>query len=241
VAKAGACYPFLVRKRRSRPGILLAALLVAVAAGLAGPAALAAQKPAAAHGFLVAAPGQDGSFARTVIFLIDHDSQGALGLIINLPSKMPLAEALPDLAELRGRRDVVYAGGPVGLDELRALIRSKAAPPEAVPLIDGVYASGSRDTIRAVAGGKLPGSSFRAYAGYAGWAPGQLEAEIARRIWRVLPASADEIFTSHPDRLWKELYDRTQGVLVELAPGAGGAGTTHVLSPPALEGPGAGP
>lgn len=219
----------------SSSGALLSGLVVASLLGLAIalPGAIRAQDKPAAHKFLIATHQQRGPFFETVILLVDYDQSGAMGLIVNRPSQIAVAKVLPNVKELEGRKDRLYVGGPVSLDHLMLLIRSKTAPARSTHVIDDVYASGSIDTLRAVASGKLTGATFRAYAGYAGWAGGQLDAELARGAWRVVPATADEIFTTQPGRLWEDLDERSKGILVELAPHASEPvtrTTTNVMS-----------
>lgn len=171
-------------------------------------------QPAAGR-FLIATRQVQGGFAQTVILLVDVDAGGAMGVIVNHPTKLPLAKLLPDIAALRGRREPVYLGGPVQPDRLMLLIRSKTAPPDATRVTGDVYASGSVATLRAVAG-KKRGATFRAYVGYAGWAAGQLESEVARGDWVVAPSDADSIFSEDPAGLWHDLIRQRGGVQVKL-------------------------
>ncbi|HKI85788.1 MAG TPA: YqgE/AlgH family protein, partial [Thermoanaerobaculia bacterium] len=191
--------------------------LIAVSAAISAVAAGAQDKPAA-HKFLIATHQQQGPFFETVILLVDYDQSGAMGLIVNRPSRIAVAKVLPQVKELEGRKDRLFVGGPVSLDHLMLLIRAKKAPPHSTHVVDDVYASGSIDTLRDLASGALSDANFRAYAGYAGWAAGQLDAELARGAWRVLPASANEVFTTQPDQLWQDLDERSKGILVDLAP-----------------------
>lgn len=209
------CYPDPVM-RRSRwqqiPRVALA--LVAAGAALCAGTGQAWAQPAAGR-FLIATKQVQGGFAESVILLIDVDSGGAMGLIVNHPTKLPLAKLLPDVASLRGHGDPVYLGGPVQPDHLMLLIRSKTAPPGATHVTGDVYASGSAATLRALAG-KKGGATFRAYVGYAGWAPGQLESEVARGDWLVAPSDADSIFSRDPAGLWHDLIRQRGGVQVKL-------------------------
>lgn len=197
-----------------RSRILAAALVLPAACAAGWINAEAAQAPAAGR-FLVATRGQQGFFAKTVILLVRYGPKGAFGVIVNRPTKFPLAKLLPDVAELQGRPDLIYVGGPVSLSRLTLLIRSKTPPPDAVHVTDDLYASGSLKALRAVAGGKLAGASFRGYAGYAGWAAGQLESEIERGGWHVVSADADDVFSKDPSGLWQRLIARKQTRLVD--------------------------
>lgn len=158
----------------------------------------------------------EGGFSQSVILLIDAGPDGALGVIVNRPTTLLLAKLLPDVDEIRGRGDPVYLGGPVSPDHLMLLIRSKTAPPDATHVAGNVYASGSLKTLRAVAGKKSGRATFRAYVGYAGWAPGQLDSEIARGDWLVVPSDEDSVFTKDPSELWHKLIRERGGVQVKL-------------------------
>jgi putative transcriptional regulator len=199
---------------RARHSVCAFALLsVAIAAG----ASAYAGQPTTGR-FLVASRGQPGVFARSVVLLIACGPHGALGVIVNRPTKVALAKALADPPRLNGQPHPLYFGGPVALDHLTILIRAKTKPPDAVHVIGDIYASGSMDALRAVAAHKIADASFRGYAGYAGWAPGQLEDEIARGGWKVLPASDRDVFTKDPASLWGKLIRQKAPILVNLSP-----------------------
>jgi putative AlgH/UPF0301 family transcriptional regulator len=82
-------------------------------------------------------------------------------------------------------------------------------------VLDGLHVSGSRDTLLELLGGPGPGVQFRAYVGYAGWAPGQLANEIARGDWTVAPGDAASVFASDPSGLWEKLLRRHQEIRVQ--------------------------
>lgn len=185
----------------TRPVALALALTCAIAYGGTQTARAA---PAAGR-FLVATRQQQGFFSETVVLLINYGGDGALGLIINRPTKLPLDQALPNVKEIQGSGRSLYLGGPVSLEHLTLLIHSKTPPEKAIHVIDDVYASGSLTVLRALAENQLKGARFRAYAGYAGWAPGQLDAELAHGDWIVVPASTNAVFTKDPAQLWRTL------------------------------------
>lgn len=195
------------------------AALVLLAAGATAwsVAARAGLAPAAGR-FLVATRTQQGFFAQSVILLIAYGPGGAVGIVVNHPTKVALAEVLPDPGLLRGRSDLLYLGGPVALDDLTMLIRSRNAPAKSIRVFTGVYASGSLTTLRAAVGQKLTSASFRAYAGYAGWAPGQLDSELEQGAWIVARADADEVFATAPEKLWDTLAPQGDVILVQAAP-----------------------
>ena len=168
--------------------------------------------------FLLAAPGlSDPRFARTVILLLEYDETGALGLVVNRPTELALSDALADpLPGAEGH--AVFLGGPVEHRRLIALLRSPDAVGDAQHVVGDVYASGSLDTLRAMLERDGHGADVHAYLGYAGWSPGQLDAEIARGDWVVTPADAGSIFDTPPHRVWHDLMRRNAGRWVRAAP-----------------------
>jgi len=162
--------------------------------------------------FLVAARQlQDPNFSETVVLLIEYGENGAIGLIVNRPSDAELRAVLPDMEGLRKREDVLFIGGPVARSRISVLIRSKRAPQGATKVFDETYFSLSKETLRRLVDAPRAGERFRLYAGYAGWAPGQLDAEVARGDWKVLPGDAAEIFENEPSEVWRTLIGRAAG------------------------------
>ena len=151
---------------------------------------------------------EDSTFSEAVVLLVDYDNQGALGVVVNRPSSVPLTAALPEVKELRKRKDMVFLGGPVARDRMVLLLRAAAAPPQSVLLFDKVYATGSLSALRHSIS---RGEGVRAYAGYAGWGPGQLDAEVARGDWLIGPADGKAIFDDPPDGVWSNFVERFSG------------------------------
>lgn len=193
--------------------LLLGIVLVWAPAGNASTDALGAA-PAAGR-LLVASPRLDGSwFERSVVLLLDYGEQGAVGLIVDRPSRLLLADLLPEIPELRTRKDPVFLGGPVDHSSLFMLLRSARPPPESRPVLADVHLSQSLVALRSLLGRDVAGSRFRAYAGCAGWAPGQLDAEISRGDWMIAPGSAEDVFSRNPLELWQRLVHEHGGVQV---------------------------
>jgi putative transcriptional regulator len=174
-------------------------------------------QPRLARGkFLVANKSlQDPTFVETVVLLVDYDDNGALGVVVNRPTDVPLTAALPEVDELRKRKDLIFLGGPVARDRMVLLLRAAAAPPQSVQVFDQVYATGSLSALRSSIG---HGESVRAYAGYAGWGPGQLDAEVARGDWLIGPADSKAIFDDPPKGIWPRFVERFSGDWATLAP-----------------------
>jgi putative transcriptional regulator len=148
---------------------------------------------------------RDANFAETVVLLVDYHERGAMGLIINQPTEVRLAKVLPNMAGLQERSDMVYIGGPVDRNRMVLLIRSSSTLEDAQQVMADVYVSPSRKLFERLVDKAGPGERFRVYAGYAGWAPGQLDREVARGDWHVLPADAETVFDKAPADIWPEL------------------------------------
>jgi putative transcriptional regulator len=159
--------------------------------------------------FLVASERlTDPRFAQTAVLLVEHGDQGAMGLVVNRPTDLRLAELLPEVEELEQRDDVAWVGGPVQPHRIFLLLQTGAAPEQARHIFDDVYLSASEQELRAALKREEPDERLRVYAGYAGWAPRQLEQELARGDWLVVQADARSLFREDPERLWRELMLR---------------------------------
>lgn len=175
--------------------------------------------PLAQGSFLVATPGMlDPNFAESVVLLLEYSDAGAMGLVVNRPTHATLARLLPDVAWLQGRSEVVFLGGPVAPEQVIILVRSVTPPTPAEHVIDDIYATGSEKVLRGIVESEDPGEMFRVYAGYAGWAPGQLEGEVARGGWRLAPGDSATVFEVPSHDVWPALIQRTSGDWVGPAP-----------------------
>lgn len=150
----------------------------------------------------------DPRFRKSVILLLEHDIAGSIGLAINRPSQQRLSNVLSDVGELDIRSDTILLGGPVGLGEMRVLFQSMTEPDEAWPVFRKVYVSGSAAVLRRLVKEGNEVSVFRAYAGYSGWGSGQLEHEILRGDWHILPADIYTVFEVEYDEMWRMLIAR---------------------------------
>ena len=172
--------------------------------------------------FLVASRHlQDPNFRETVVLLIEYGMDGAMGLVINRPSAVKLATVFPDIKELKQRKDTIYVGGPVEVNKMLLLIRSPQMPEDATAVTPGVYISSSWKVLEDLMKKKATKDEhFRLYAGYAGWAPSQLDFERTRGDWYVLKADAETVFSQNPSELWPELIRRVtvKWVLMEMEP-----------------------
>lgn len=186
--------------RRPLPAALRFALLLGLAQSVAA-------QPAAGK-FLVAARGLvDPNFERSVVLLVQHGEEGTLGLVVNRPTGVPLSKLFAGEPLLERQEGILFAGGPVGAGStLLLLLRARRPPEEFRRVFADVYLGWTPEALRD-ARGIL---DCRVYSGYAGWAPGQLDAEIARGDWRLLPAEVPLVFEQRPERVWEELTRRTE-------------------------------
>ena len=158
---------------------------------------------------LVASPAlQDPNFARTVVAIANHDEEGALGIVLNRPSETEVADAVPDLADVVDGDDVVFVGGPVQPASIVVLAQFED-PSEAAYLVTGDIGLVA-DTTGLDRLGEAT-ARRRIFAGYAGWGPGQLEAELEREDWIVAPALAEDVFADDPLDLWGSVLERKGG------------------------------
>jgi len=178
-----------------------------ILAALAGPAG-AAEDDANAVFLVASVEMRDPNFRETVV-LVTHPREGApWGVIINRPLEQRLSEIFTEFETLKDRKDTLFFGGPVVPDGLVFLVRAPQPPPRAVAVLRDVYFVGDVEWIEGLLRRPEPTQGLRVYAGYSGWAPGQLQAEIARGGWHVLPADAATVFETDPLRIWPELIKR---------------------------------
>ncbi|HTO01843.1 MAG TPA: YqgE/AlgH family protein [Microthrixaceae bacterium] len=162
---------------------------------------------------LVSAPDLgDDNFDQAVIFVVEHDQDGAVGLVLNRPSSTDVSEHLPDLADGAVSPAVFFVGGPVSVGGLLALGRRQLNS----NLVNAVSIDGPlvRVDPEALVNDQVEGvEAVRLYTGYSGWAPGQLDAELASGVWYVLSAMPDDVLCSSPDALWRSVMKRQGGRL----------------------------
>ena len=175
-----------------------------------GAAALArAQQHDKPNGlFLIAKPSlADPNFRRTVVLVTQTPDASTVGVIVNRPTRLRLSQFLTDEFATHNYRAPLYFGGPVMRQAIVALLRSESAPSHAAfHVLKGVYLTMHADNIQKLLA--EPGPRYRLYAGFAGWAPRQLESELAREDWFVLPADAEMLFRRDTEGLWEELVKK---------------------------------
>jgi putative transcriptional regulator len=163
---------------------------------------------------LVAAPTLiDPNFADTVVLILDNDENGALGVILNRPSPVPVVEVLGDWCDVVTDPDVLYRGGPVSTDGALAVGRLADSDEEPVGWRSVFEDFGivDLDTPVELVDGTL--GAMRIFAGYAGWGAGQLKDEIEEGSWYVVPSEPDDVFREDPTDLWRDVLRRQPGEL----------------------------
>ncbi len=165
--------------------------------------------------FLVASRGLvDPNFRRSVVLLVAHDEDGAMGVIVNRRTDLTLSTVLPDIEELADRPDQLFVGGPVASTQIILLLRAADPPRNSQHVFNDVYFSGSLTTLMDYLEDQDLVGAMHAYAGYAGWAPGQLEGELERGDWNLVSADAETVFSESPEEMWPELIRQSSGLWV---------------------------
>lgn len=165
---------------------------------------------------LVASPALgDPNFERTVVLVLAHGDDGAVGVVLNRPSDLSVDGAVPGWDGRAGEPRVLFVGGPVSPDGLIALGQAGGGAREDAwsEVVDGV---GTID-LDVDPHGAAGIDEVRLFAGYAGWGPGQLEGEIEANAWFVVPARGTDALSRDPDRLWSDVLRRQRGQLAILS------------------------
>lgn len=163
---------------------------------------------------LVATPDlADPNFSHAVVLLLEHNDEGAFGVVLNRPSDVAVAAALPGWEQLAVPPDVVFVGGPVQQDGVVALGAGDEAGAVVKPVLPSVgVVDLEQDPL--IAGGDL--QRVRVFAGYAGWSTGQLETEIAEGGWFVVDATPSDVFSDDPEDLWLAVLHRQGGIFTTI-------------------------
>jgi putative transcriptional regulator len=158
---------------------------------------------------LIASPALlDPNFHRTVVLVTEHTDDGAAGLVLNRPSLVGVAAAVPALEDLVDEDEQVWVGGPVQPEAVLVLGEFLDPDDAAVPLFESLGFPSLEEPEEIV-----PATTRRrVFAGYAGWGAGQLEEELATEDWILEPALADDAFTDEPDELWSDVLRRKGGI-----------------------------
>jgi putative transcriptional regulator len=157
--------------------------------------------------FLVATPIiSEPPFARTVVLLLEHDDSGAIGLVLNSPTGLRVEDHIPGIADHVSEPRRIFLGGPVSSETAVSLGKGRGIEflrPSALPAIGIVDIEQHLEHV----------SELRIFAGYSGWDPDQLDAEMDEGAWWVLYPDLDEIFASNTDGMWERTVARGSGTV----------------------------
>ncbi len=198
---------------------LATSLSLSVRADSRLPPGKPAAGPPAKGMLLVARRGlTDRRFAKSVILVVQHGQQGTLGLIINRKSHLRLSHIRPEM-KVEDRQ--VYYGGPVARRLIFFLLRRSTLQDQTERVVDDILVGVSREVMQGLLSSNTGNDKLRLYSGHAGWAVEQLENEIRRGDWYLLPADPDAVFSDNPGRLWQDLIETRDpaGILAQHASG----------------------
>jgi putative transcriptional regulator len=154
---------------------------------------------------LIARPAMgDPNFDQTIIYVLEHTEDGALGVVVNRATETTVDEHLPELADMVSSPGVFFVGGPVGSEHVLGVGR--------------VGGSMKSIDLEALIDGEIDEpDGLRLFAGYSGWGPGQLEGEMASDSWFSVEAFDGDIFGASPDDLWRDVLRRPGGAVGRLS------------------------
>jgi putative transcriptional regulator len=150
----------------------------------------------------------DPNFWRTVVLIVEHTDDGALGLVLNRPAETTVADAVPQLEELLDPDQPIFLGGPVAPSSVIVLARFDDPGDAALLAFGDVGVLGAGVSIEEPVAGVRDG---RAFIGHAGWGPGQLDGELERGDWILEPARPQDAFSGDPEKLWSAVLTRKGG------------------------------
>jgi putative transcriptional regulator len=158
---------------------------------------------------LIAGPALlDPNFWRTVVLVVEHTEDGALGLVLNRPSETTVGEAVSQLEQLVDLDDQLFIGGPVQPSAVIVLAEFEDATDAALIAFDDIGVLGIASSVDELGTGVRSG---RAFVGHAGWGPGQLDSELERGDWILEPAERSDAFSETPRELWQSVLTRKGG------------------------------
>ncbi len=164
---------------------------------------------------LLAAPTlMDPNFSRAVVLIGAHSEDGAMGVILNRPSQVTVGEAVPQLEPAVDEQETVYLGGPVQPDSIVLLGEFMDPSPAGLLVLGRIGFPAPEAGIEELAAAT---ARRRVFAGYAGWAEGQLDSELEQGDWISQTALPDDVFTEDPDELWSTVMARKGGTYALLA------------------------
>jgi len=172
--------------------------------GMSWPTSADDTKPLTTILLVARAELPDSNFKDSVVLVMNNIGPAPAGVIINRPTRIAVSRLFPDLERLAQLDDKLYFGGPVETALVSFLFRSDTPPEHATQVLDGVHFSTNGELLRKLLGRDKPMDGLRIFIGHSGWAPGQLEAEIARGDWTLAPAETGTIFDRKSEHPWPE-------------------------------------
>ncbi len=169
---------------------------------------------------LIAKPEMtDPRFQESVVLVTRHGGPGPIGVILNKPTGMHLNDIFSDLPDLDKKTGSIYYGGPVSSEILAFMVETESSPKPALTIAEHIFLALDPDLLHNFILHPEQRKQLRVYSGYSGWAPGQLEAEIERGDWWVMPLRTKYLFPESPEKLWNQIVQELRGKWV-LAPEA---------------------
>jgi putative transcriptional regulator len=156
----------------------------------------------------------DPNFLRTVVLIGVHSEEGAMGVVLNRPSTVTVAEAVPQLEPATGALEPVFVGGPVQPNSIVFLAEFEDPAPAGLLVLGRIGFPAPDTELEELSEATLRG---RVFAGYAGWSGGQLDAEVDNGDWIADTAQPDDVFTEVPEELWSTVLTRKGGSYALLA------------------------
>jgi putative transcriptional regulator len=193
------------------PAMIVTLLLAALALASEGRVPERDPKKLRPGIFLYAVPEMgDPNFAETVVLLVACDKAGAMGFVVNRPTRVPLRELLKSVPEAETSELRFRWGGPVQPGAVHALVRTNWPSETAKRVLGDVYVTGDVADVRAALARPDAALKVRLFAGYAGWGAGQLESEVRAGAWVLEPADARSVFAPEGLDIWERVYEILQ-------------------------------
>jgi putative AlgH/UPF0301 family transcriptional regulator len=162
----------------------------------------------------------DPNFAETVILLVHYDTEGAVGLMLNRRTDLPISRVLAQFKTAKDLPDPVYMGGPVDTPTVFALLRSTNKLEGVEPVFGDVNWVTTKAALEKTISSHPDPDVFHVYLGYAGWTNGQLRTEVRLGSWFIFQADDQTVFNANPDSLWRQMIKKTELQMAE-CPNAG--------------------
>lgn len=201
----------------NRISIYLLPLLLLLAWGTGAAANEEGSATASPSLLLIAKPEMnDPRFQEAVVLVTRHGGPGTIGVILNKSTGVHLNDVFSDLPELDTQTGMIYFGGPVSPDVLTFLVDTETHPAPALTITENIYLAQDPDLLRTLIDNPGQRSHLRVFSGHAGWATGQLEDEIERGDWWLMPLQLKYLFFDAPDKLWQTIVQELKGKWVSV-------------------------